>query len=279
MLEIIVKIILNHSSIGRKVTLGKRVDVHIIISAEKIIDLLVIFSLVPPESHTTGKGKELCRLIFHMSAEAYIILIDATFLNDIFRATKTGRIKIIVVHIIEAVPVKMSILRDILLPCIQSPRIFLIIRPVIIRVLHIVVTWKISVIVRTWVSCIIPVHGSVTILTGSPQQSHRCLYSILCITIFEESDRLECLAYTGIAHLAVLITPVAVVHVVTHHIINLLGRCILSASLTGSSKSDETQAMTLAEFLLDTGIVCEITVVNTFHPVIATDTCRHIERI
>ena len=208
-----------------------------------------------------------------------VILVYPALLDDILRTAQANLIKVTGVHIIETVPVQMSVLRKPVLPCIESPSILLIVLPVVVRILHVEIARKIPVVIRTWIRCIIPVHSSVTVLSGTPQKACRSLDCIIRESILQYGHRLECLADAGITHLSVLISPVAVVHIVTHHVIDLLSRCVLCTALTRSGKSHKTYLMTVAELLLYTCIVSEVTVIHTLHPVIATDTGRYIECI
>ena len=65
------------------------------------------------------------------------------------------------------------------------------------------------------------------------------------------------LLHAGIAHLAVVITPVGVVHVVAHKVVNLLGGTVLRTPLTRSRHEGQSKFVLLAEFLLDGTVVAE----------------------
>ena len=174
----------------------------------------------------------------------------------------------------------MSILRDVLLPGILCPSRLLCVLTSVVRIIHPVVTRKVAVIVRTWIRCIIPVKGGISVLSCSPKQSSRCLEVIgRSGGIFQDGHRLEGLADTRIAHLAVLVTPVAVVHIVAHHIVYLLCRSVLRTSLAWSREGHETYLMDIAELLLHTRIICEVAIVNAFHPVVSTHAGRYVHCI
>ena len=174
----------------------------------------------------------------------------------------------------------MGILGKVIFPHILRPVVFLKVRTVVILVLHPEIARKVPVVVRTRVRCIIPVEGGVAVLSGTPEDGQRSLEAVCrSAGIFEHGHRLECLAHTCVAELAGLITPVAVVHVVAHEVIDFLGRCNLRATLSRSRESDETNAMVVPELLLHACIVCEIAVVNTFDPVVSTHARRHVESI
>ena len=83
-------------------------------------------------------------------------------------------------------------------------------------------------------------------------------------------------SHTGVAHLAVLITPVGVVHIVAHKVIHLLGGSILCAPLSRRCHSHKRNPVLVVDLLLSSEIICERTVVNTFHPVISTKTGRNV---
>ena len=151
---------------------------------------------------------------------------------------------------------------------------------VIILILHPEVAWKITVVVRARIGSIVPVHCSIAILTCAPKHCSRSLKIIRRLDgILQDGHRLEGLANAGIAHLAVLVTPVAVVHIVTHKVIHLLSRSVLSSSLARGCKCNETKFVHVTELLLHTSIVCKITVVYTLHPVVSTDAGRYVECI
>ena len=152
--------------------------------------------------------------------------------------------------------------------------------PSIVLILHVIVARKVTVIVRARVRSIIPVHCGISVLSCTPKHCCSCFEVVVrCHGVLQDGDRFECLADAGIAELAVLISPVAVVHVVADKVIHLLCRCILCTTLTRSGKSHETELMDIAEFLLDSEIVSEITVVYTLDPVVSSKSCRHIESI
>ena len=168
----------------------------------------------------------------------------------------------------------MSILWITLCPCIKSPIIFLLISTVIVLILHPEVARKVTVVVWTRIGSIVPVHCCVTVLTCTPKHCCRSLKIIRRLnSILKYSNRLEGLADTGVAHLAVLVTPVTVVHVVTHQVIHLLSRSILSTSLSRSSKCHETEFVYITKLFLYTSIVSEVTIVNSLYPIVSSDTC------
>ena len=174
----------------------------------------------------------------------------------------------------------MCIFRHILLPYILRPCILGIILSSIVRIVHPEITWKVTIIVRTRICRIVPVKSSITVLACSPEHCDRSLKVVRwSYCVLKECNRLESLAHTCITHLSVLITPVTVVHVVTHEVIYLLSRSILCTSLARSCKSNKTEFMNITKLLLHTCVVCKTTVVDSLDPVISTDTCRNVECI
>ena len=56
--------------------------------------------------------------------------------------------------------------------------------------------------------------------------------------------------HAGIADLAVVITPVGVVHIVAHEVVNFLSRTVLRTSLPRSGHEGKSEFVFVAEFLL-----------------------------
>ena len=278
--QIVIQVVLDHCLIGSEVTLGKLVDVHIIATSEKIIEFLVVLSAVPLIVDTSGERERIACIPLHISAKIDVILVYAALLKNILRTCYAVGIEVVPVHVVESIPVKVGIFRDILFPCILSPCSLFSILAVIVLIIIPEVAGKVAIIVRTWVWCVIPVKSCVTILTCSPKHRTRSLQIISGGGgILKYGNRLECLADTRITNLAVLITPVRVIHVVAHQVINLLSRCILRTTLSGSCECHEAEAVDIIELLLNTCIVCEITVEDSLHPVVSSDTCRYGECI
>ena len=274
MSQIIIQVILDHSLIRSEVTLCELVDVHVVVTSEKIVEDLIVLSAVPLVVDATCNSERLACIPLHVSTEIDIILVHATLLEHILGACYTIGVKVIPVYIVESVPVEVGILRNALLPCVLSPCRLLCVLAAVVRIVHPVVARKVTVVVRTWIRCIIPVHCSVSVLTCSPKERCRSL-KIVCrrCGILEDGDWLECLADTCITYSSVLVTPVRVIHVVTHHIVNLLSRSVLRAALARCREGHEADAVNVAELLLNTCIVCKVTVEHTVNPVVSTDTC------
>ena len=85
--------------------------------------------------------------------------------------------------------------------------------------------------------------------------------------------------WRSIAHLAVLVAPVAVVHIVTHQVIDLLRAGVLSAPLAGSREGYERKLVLVAEFLLHACIECEIAVEHALDPIVPAHADRSVEGI
>ena len=122
-------------------------------------------------------------------------------------------------------------------PSLSGKLIFVHIVATPVAVFHIEVAREVAVVVRTRVCGVVPVKGRVTVLSGPVEESHAGLKVLKRIGgVFEDEHRLVGAAYTGVADLAVLITPVGVVHIVAelaiflHHIINFLCGSVLRAS-------------------------------------------------
>ena len=278
MSQIIIQIVLDHSLVGSEVTLSELVDVHVVVTSEKIVEDLIVLSAVPLVVDASSKSECLACIPLHVSTQIDVVLVHAALLKHILGACNTAGVKVIPVHIIESVPVEVGILRNVLLPCVLSPCCLLCILATVVRIVHPVVARKVAVVVRTRIRCIIPVHGCVTVLTCSPEECCRSL-EVVCwsCSILEDGDRLECLTDTCITHSSVLVTPVRVIHVVSHHVVHLLSRSVLRATLARCREGHEAEAVDVAELLLHTGIVREVAVEHTVNPVVSTDTCRYVE--
>ena len=77
-----------------------------------------------------------------------------------------------------------------------------------------------------------------------------------------------CFAHAGVTDPAVLVTPVGVVHIVSHQVINLLGRSHLCTALTGRAKECKAKLVSSVEHLVGSKIVGKRAVVYTVNPVI-----------
>ena len=159
--------------------------------------------------------------------------------------------------------------------CSQESLVLIVASP--IGVLIIEITRKVAVIVSARVGSIVPIEGSVAVLTRSPEQGNVGLEIIQrSCSVFNNENRLVGDSHTGVAHLAVLITPVGVVHIVAHKVIHLLGGSILCAPLSRRCHSHKRNPVLVVDFLLSSEIICERTVVNTFHPIISAKTGRNV---
>ena len=87
------------------------------------------------------------------------------------------------------------------------------------------------------------------------------------------------LADAGVAHLAVLVAPVGVVHVVADEVVDLLRGSVRRAALAGRAHEDGAELVRVVELLLHGGVVGERAVVHTLHPVVSAQTGRHVERV
>ena len=185
-----------------------------------------------------------------------------------------------VIDIVETVPVDVLRAVPVVEPGFPGSLVLRIVLPAVVRVFHPEVAREIAVVVRPRVVCIIPVHCRIAVLACPVEKSGGSLEILeRGGGIFQDKHRLMCLAHTGIAELPALISPVGIVHIVSDKVINLLCGSILGASLARSGECHETQAVNVPEFFLHSGIICERPVIDTFHPVISSETGRHIESI
>ena len=171
MSKIVVKVVLDHSLVRGEVALSELVDVHIVVTTEQVVELLVVFRTVPLVAETSCESECLACIPLHVGTEIHIILVHTTLLDHIFRSGPAVCVDIVPVDIVESVPVKVSIFRNIFLPCILSPGCLLGILPAIVRIIHPEIAWKVAVVVRTWVWSVIPVHRCISVLTCPPEHS------------------------------------------------------------------------------------------------------------
>ena len=97
--------------------------------------------------------------------------------------------------------------------------------------------------------------------------------------VLEDGDGLVRLADAGVAHLAVLVAPVGVVHVVAHEVVHLLGGRVRGTALAGRAHEDKAELVRVVELFLNGAVVGEGTVVHALHPVVAAQAGRHVERV
>ena len=165
-------------------------------------------------------------------------------------------------------------------PGILGPRSLLEVDAVVVALLHKEVGREVAVVVRSRVLGIVPVERGVAIVTTSEQDS--CIGIELVgrgVFVLEGNDRFEGVAHAGVAHLAVLVTPVGVVHIVAHKVIDFLGGCVLRAALSRGSEGKEGNLVLVTEFLAYTGVEGEVAVVHTLDPVVAAESGGSVEGI
>ncbi len=80
----IIQVILYHSRRRCEITLRELVDIEIVVSSEKIVQLLVVFSTVPFEIGSSCQCEQIVCGPFDISRNIHIILVDTTLLNRIF---------------------------------------------------------------------------------------------------------------------------------------------------------------------------------------------------
>ncbi len=86
------------------------------------------------------------------------------------------------------------------------------------------------------------------------------------------------LTNAGIAQLAVLVAPVGIVHVVSHHVVNLLCGSHLGTALAGRAEDCRAELMGVVYNFVGRQIIGEGTVVHALDPVVAAKTCAHVGR-
>ena len=165
-------------------------------------------------------------------------------------------------------------------PCLFSPACQIRVIPVAhIRFRIIEIGWQIPVVVRSRIRGIVPVECGIPVAScpvdGSDIQPEPVIRSP---GIFEHRNRFVVVPNPRIAHLSVLISPVGVVIVAADKVIDLLGRSVLCPALYRGTENGKTEPVGVIPVLLCTEIVCKRPVVHTFHPVVASDTGRHIDR-
>ena len=170
--------------------------------------------------------------------------------------------------------------RIVALPSLSGPCGLGGIQTVVVLVRHVEIARKVAVVIRTGIGSVIPIQSRVSILSGPEQDGCRGLEIFRRgIIVLKEGDRLEGYPVTRVAHLAVLVTPVGVVHIVPHQVVNLLGRGVLRTPLTGGPESDESEPVAVAPVLLHSQIICERTVVNSLYPIVSTKSGRGADSV
>ena len=81
--EIVVQIVLNHRRIGGEIPLGELVDVDIIVSAEQVVQNLIVLRAVPFVGKSSGDCQELDRIPFAVEGEIEVVLIHAPLLDHV----------------------------------------------------------------------------------------------------------------------------------------------------------------------------------------------------
>ena len=174
----------------------------------------------------------------------------------------------------------VGVCRSPLGPGVLSPGGLLEVDAVVVVLLHIEIGRKVAVVVRSRVLGIVPVERGVTVVTASEQDS--CVSIELVgrgVFILQGHDRLEGVAHAGVAHLAVLVTPVGVVHIVTHKVIDFLGGCVLCTALSRGREGEKGELVLVVEPLADAGIEGEVAVIHTLNPVVSAESGGSVEGI
>ena len=140
--------------------------------------------------------------------------------------------------------------------------------------------WQVAVVVRTRVGGIVPVQGGIAVHSGPVKEGGIQVEIVGRLAlVLEDEDRLEGRTDPCVADFALLVTPVRVVHVVLHQVIDLLRGSILGTSFSRCRESEEGESVPVIELFLGSCIVGERTVIDTLHPVVSSQTGRNVEGI
>ena len=275
----IVQVVLRERLVAGKVTLCKLVYIQIVLAAQQVGDFLVVLGAVYLPFESACKGKFVGCIPACGERQVQVALVHVTLLLRILAAA----VCLTVINIVETVPVYVLIARIVLCvvaPHLGSPGGLLRIGAVVVVIVHKVVAGQVAVVVGTRVGCIIPVQRGVAVPAAAVEQRGGYIQLVggRC-GVAQHSDGLKSLSHAGVADFAVLVAPVGVVHIGTHQVVNLLGRCVLRTSLAGVGKGEQRQTAVVVKLLLDAGVVREILVVHTVYPVVSAQAGRHVHSI
>ena len=275
----VIQVILHHGRIGGEIPFGEIIHIQEVIAAQQVVHHVEEFGLVHADIGTAGQGEELRGTPAEINRGVEVLLVHAAFLYDVFRASLPFLV-ILAVHIDHAVPVHMDDLRNLVIPRIAGPGRFRRIQPLVVGVLHVEVTRQVLVVIRAGVGRIVPIQGRVAIPAEAVQQGCTPLELVgRREVVLQDGNRFMGDGHARIAHLAVLVAPVGVVHVVSHQVIHLLRGSVRLAALTGSRHEDKTQFVRIVEEFLHGTIIGERAVVHAPDPVVSTHSDRCVEGI
>ena len=190
----------------------------------------------------------------------------------------------VVVNLVQAVPVNLGELRIHvgMGPHIVGGHVLVRVVAVEVRLIDavdgaVVIAGQIAVVVRTGILGIVPVQCRVAVAAKAEQGGEAAFELVRGSEApLGQGHGLMRFAHAGVAHLAVLVTPVGVVHVVSYQVVHFLGGSHLGATFAGSGKECQAQFMDIGELLVRGQIVRQGTIVNAFGPVVSAQTGAHV---
>ena len=271
MTQEIIQIVLDHGGRRRIIPFCKLVHIEEIAASQQVVHGFVVLGAVQFPIESGPQGEVQRRMPFHTGSQVEVVLVHMAFLKGIFSPS----VRIVPVDGIEPVPVYMDCTCNLVLPGITGPSSLHGVLTVIVLVGHIEITREVTVVIRSRILCVVPVKGRVTVLS-CPEKERRGNLELpgRCVIVLQESDGLIGYPVPGIAHLAVLVAPVGVVHVVSHQVVDFLGGSILCSACSRGSECDKGKPVDIAPVLLNSKIIGERTVINSLYPIVASKAGR-----
>ena len=280
MLHIVIQIILEFVWSRREITLGEVVDIDEIVAAKEVCDLLVVLSPVDSGVQASCHNEIIKRTILECAGEIKILLVHMALFLNILRTVLAVCIRLDAVDMVETVPVDMGEfgIHIRMCPNFIRPTPLDAVVAVHIGILVIEITGEVTVVIWTWVLSVVPVKGRVTVLAETIECGGACIELVgRSEVVLDYRDRLIGLTHAGVADLAVLVSPVGVVHIISCQVVNFLCGSILRTALAGSGKEHESEFVGIVKHLVSRGVVCEGAIVYAIDPVVAAETCAHVE--
>ena len=202
-------------------------------------------------------------------------MVGAPFLLDILAPAAFAEL----VDLIDAVPVHMDSRRILVLPGDVGVLGLVQVGTVVVRIRIVEIARRVAVVVRTGVLGIVPVHSGVAVLSETEEEGRAALELVRRgVVVLGYGHGLVGLADAGIAHPAVLVAPVGIVHIVAHKVVDLLGGSHLGSPLSGSAEEDQAQFVGIVKDLVGGQIIGETAIVNAFDPVVSAKTGADVGR-
>ena len=276
---VVVQVVLHHA-LAYEIALGILIDVDPIVATQQILHLLIVLGAVVARIKTHIQTMTTTQRLHPLHLEVGITLVGMTLLDHIVRAAQTiqtldlrilGHVTIVI--IIEAIPI------DLAGTPIRAPRPTNDIGLLVIA-LTLEVAGQIAIVVGTRIGTIVPIKSRVTVATKTIRhRRHQSRGGRGRKVVVEHCDRLVEVTDTGIALLVDLITPIRVIVVAAHHIVDLLSRGILHATLGRCTQHGQRKTVATIQSFLDR---CEVTVsvvVGTIDPIVTALTGRERESV